>query len=413
VKLNETKTIYLFLIALIFLFDCFSYAEAVDKPGTAYTLDRLLQTIAQHNLDMRITKLDTKIATEDYRDTRALANPEFEYSKGRGKSSEGLESAELWGMALRWSIPNPIYRYYYLKSVRTNLTEAQIKEEIGKREIVKEIKTRFYKLLLYNRLKTFAEEKLRIVGEVEKITEAKVEIGESKEIDALRASAEMRKSNTALFRIEKVIAYEKNKLNELFNYALPEDFTVTGEFDVTPRNEMETKIQQLVDASPRIRLEINRVNKESANLKATRFSIIDSVELFGEREKELDGKVWKVGIGFSIPLFNLKSAAVRRAEFLKEKAETELEHAKKHFFSDIHQMISEIRILEKEVEAFKSDVLKEGIANLELYGKLYKEGEIPLVVFMDSQNSSFETQQRYYEAITEWNMLNAELESLL
>ena len=35
------------------------------------------------------------------------------------------------------------------------------------------------------------------------------------------------------------------------------------------------------------------------------------------------------------------------------------------------------------------------------------------MVFLDSRNSYFEVQQRYYEAITEWNILKAELEALL
>jgi hypothetical protein len=35
------------------------------------------------------------------------------------------------------------------------------------------------------------------------------------------------------------------------------------------------------------------------------------------------------------------------------------------------------------------------------------------VVFLDSQNSFFEVQERYYEAISEWNILKAGLEALL
>jgi outer membrane protein TolC len=120
-----------------------------------------------------------------------------------------------------------------------------------------------------------------------------------------------------------------------------------------------------------------------------------------------------VGIGVSIPIFNRQSATIRKAKLQKEKAQTEFDHAQKHFFADIQRMISEIRILEKEIETFKGAILKEGKENMVLSETLYKAGEVPLVVFLDSQNSYFEIQQRYYEAITEWNLLKAELEELL
>ena len=70
-------------------------------------------------------------------------------------------------------------------------------------------------------------------------------------------------------------------------------------------------------------------------------------------------------------------------------------------------------MLEKEIETFKGAVLEEGRQNRELSETLYKEGEVPLVVFLDSQNSFFEVQQRYYEAISEWDLLKAELEEML
>ncbi|MCP5105351.1 MAG: TolC family protein, partial [bacterium] len=257
------------------------------------------------------------------------------------------------------------------------------------------------------------EEKLRILEEVNRITKAKVSIGESKEIDYLRSSVEIQKIKTSLFKAGKTIAYEKTKVNEFLNYSLPEDFTIADTFAFSPLPEVEERLQKLIDKSPLIRLKSNRVEQGNAHLKAARFSIIESVELFGEKEKEMEGKIWRVGIGVSIPLFNQKSAHIRKAKLEKEKAKFEFEHAQKHFFADIQRIVAGIRILEKEIDTFKGAILKEGRENMELSETLYKAGEVPLVVFLDSQNSYFEVQERYYEAITEWNLLKAELEELL
>lgn len=410
-KNKDFKKIYLFISIL--LFNWFLTAQIVDKTGMPYTLEQLIQLAVRSNLQIKIAELDKEIVIEDYRDTRALDNPGFEYSRGRGETAESPGKPGLWGFDLKWSMPNPIHRYFFLESMKTNITEAEIQAEISKREMVKDLETHYYKLRLYNKLRSLSRERLRVLNEISGISRAKADIGEAKEIDALRAAVEVQKCNTELFRIEKTIASGKNRLNEFLDFTLPEDFTTADDFDFSPLPNNESRILQSIETSPFIRLEFNRVKGEKAQVKAARFSLVESVELSAERAKEIDGKIWKVGIGIAIPLFNWKSALVRRAELQRQKAQIQYEQAKKHLLADIRQLAAEIRVLEKEIETFSDAILKEGRENMDLCEKLYKEGEVPLVVFLDSQESYFEMEERYYEAITEWNILSAELEALL
>jgi outer membrane protein TolC len=384
-----------------------------EKNEKNYTLNELINLAKSTNLLLKITDLDKDIAREEYRDLRALPNPELEYSQGKGDVEGESHKPSLRSIGLKWSVPNPLHRHYFLASMKKNVKSAEIEADMKKREIIKGLKTHYFRLQFYKKVKTFMEEKLRILDEVNKITKAKVSIGESKEIDYLRSSVEIQKNKTNLFKVDKTIAYERTKLNEYLNYSLPGDFNITDDFGFTPLPGIEEEISRLIDKSPLIGLKANQVAQEKAHLKAAWSSIIEHIEIFGEKEKEMEGDIWRVGIGVSIPIFNFKSAHIRKAKLQREKAKTEFQHAKKHFFADIQQMISEIRILEKEIETFKGAILKEGRENMVLSEKLYKAGEVPLMVFLDSQNSFFEVQERYYEAITEWNILKANLEELL
>lgn len=428
-KLQKFKWLYLLLC--IFLLEGFSLlpeAPAVSEveqpgkpvPGTAntpYTLEQLIQLVQQNSLPMKMADLDRRIAVEEYRDTRALANPEWEYSRGRGESAEEPGKTVIWGTSLKWSLPNPIYRCYFLEAARTHITEAEIQAEICRRETIKDLAAHFYKLQLYNKVKTFLDEKRRILEQAGNISKAKVDIGEAKEIDYLRASVAIQENNTELFRIEKNIAYEKSRLREFVNFSIPDDFTIAGAFTFTPLPpvlDIDGKnAAPSLETAPLIRLETNRLHGENAGVKAARFSIIESIDLFGEKGKEIDGNTWSIGVGVSIPLFNRNSALLRQAKLKKEKAKTELQYTRTRFSADIQQIYSEIRILEKEIETFTDASLKAGKVNMELSEKLYREGEIPLLVFLDAQDSFFETQTRYYEAITEWSILKAELDALL
>ncbi|MCP4158228.1 MAG: TolC family protein [bacterium] len=398
---------------LVYIICCLSLFSQGIMAKKNYSLDQLLQLARQNNLVMKVSQLDKKIAVEEYKNERALSNPEFEYAQGKFKITGESEQHSISGMGLKWSMPNPLHRLYSLKSLRKSIGSADIEGIIQNQEIISNVKAHYFKLRLANKVKSFLKEKLRILEALNKITKVKVSIGESMSIDALRSSVEIQKIKTLIFKCFKNIAHERTALNELLNFTLPDDFSVTGTVPFTPLADVESKVRSLIEKSPHVRLRLNRLQQEKANHKAAGLSFIDEVELFGEQETEVEGKKWKVGIGVSIPLFNQNAALTRKARFQKEKARIEYEHAKKHFYADILRMLSDIRVLEKEIDTFKGAVLKEGKTNLELSEQLFKAGEVPLVVFLDSQNSYFEMQERYFEAITEWHILKAELEALL
>ncbi len=386
---------------------------------SAFTLDQLIGLAEQNNLQIKVSELDKKIAVEEYKGLRSFENPELEYSKGQGEpEEEAHEKKTIWGWSAKWSIPNPFYRYYFLKSKRGNISEAGSLTDIEKNETIREVKTYFYKIELSSKLKSLWEEKSRILEEIYNITKVKVELGESKEIDSLRASMEVQKNIAKGFSMDKTISTERHALRELLDFKIPANFTLSKEWLDEQAKESLTigplpfENTTIINNAPSVRLEASRAEREKANLSASRLSLIESIDFFGEQGKELDGKLWKVGVGISIPLFNWKKAEVREAKYLTEKATIQLNQAKKHLISEILRISSEMQILLKQIETFKTSILEVGKQNLEISQKLYKEGEIPMMVLLDAQDSYFETIGNYYEAITEWYILRAEYDAL-
>ncbi len=387
--------------------------STVTWSGETYTLEQLTRLAREHNPVFKIADIDRKIAVAEYRDGRALPNPEVEVARGRFEADGEPLKTTISEMGAKWSLPNPIYRHYRLQAARKNITAADIEAQAQKNGIIKEVKTLYYRIRFLAKSSTFLAEKRRILEALNTITRAKVSIGEAKAIDALRSSVEIQRIKTDQFKSEKALNSEKFKLNETLNNTLPADFTIPGQFPFKPLPALEDQLGRMVESSPVVRLAANGSEREKKSLNAARASLIEAVEVFAEQEQEAEGKKWKVGVGIEIPLFNRKGAAIRKAKLMRQKADIQLEHAKKHHFADLQRLLSEIRTLEKEIETFQGAILKEGSENRQLSERLYKEGEVPLVVFLDAQNSFFDVQERYYEAITEWNILKAELEALL
>jgi outer membrane protein TolC len=169
----------------------------------------------------------------------------------------------------------------------------------------------------------------------------------------------------------------------------------------------------LIEKSAIVEMKKNAVLRSKNNLKSRRHSLLESIHLFGEGGRDIDANVWRVGIGFSLPLFNIRLPEIRKAKLEKQKSEKNLEYIRKNLYFQANRIIAEIKILETEIKTYKEAILKEGRENAELSAKLYKAGETPLIVYLDSQSSFFELQENYFEAITDWKILKAEYIELL
>ncbi len=392
---------------------CMAVLIRLAYGGQDFTLPDLVKLATENNLLLKISDLERQIAAEEYRAARLLPNPELEYSQGRGEVPEISGQRRLWSLGLKLSIPNPLYRHYLLKAEKGKVTAEEIKEEILRRDIIKRLKHHYYRLQFNREIRAFAAERRDILDEIKRITRARASIGEAREIDVLRTSVERQKVGSELFSIEKSISVERAHLDEVLNFSLPADFEVVADFRFAPLPDIDSRVGLLIENSPSLRLRQNHLLVKRNNLKASRNSLIDSLQIFGEREREVDAYVWRVGLGLSLPIFNTRSHVIKQARLEREKAEVEWRHVRNHLAANIRQLMAQIRVLEQEIQTYQGVILKEGQENMLLSQRLYRAGEISLIVFLDSQQSFFELQERYYRALTEWKILKAELEAFL
>jgi len=389
------------------------FTALFTQAAEVYRLEDLVSKLKETNLLIKISELDTRIARQKYRSARALPNPELELSRGKAEIPGEIERADIWDVGVKLSIPNPLYRGLFLKSQKGEIKTAEINALMTRLDMVKELKGHCFRLQYQQKLAVLLQEKMERLSEVSRIIKARVSIGETKEIEYLRATVELQKIRSELFRVEKTLLAEKTGINEVLNNTLAKDFKLEEDFGFKPAPGLEKKVTQLIEKSPLVMLRHNELSAKKAGHQAQRYSLIEGVELFGERGQEPDAKIWKVGIGISVPIFNFKRAEVKKARLEREKARVELEHARKHHLADVTRKTGEVMALEKEIETFTGTILREGEQNVTLSERLYREGEISLVEYLDAQNSFFEIKARYYQAIIEWKILKTELEAML
>ena len=233
---------YLLLIPFLLL----PYLAGTTPATQDYTLSSLIKQMEEKNLLLKISQYDYQIKESDYKISRALPNPEFEYSRGKGENVDTGERSNLWNIGLSLNIPNPIYRHYLLKSQRNETEGTKIRIEIRRRELIQNLKSHFFTLQFFQKLRRLKTSHLKNLQEMGKITQAKAKIGEVKEIDALRAAVEIQKQQTELFKTEKTVASQKTKLNEMLTFTLPGTFRISEDFHYQVLPPIETQLKNMI-----------------------------------------------------------------------------------------------------------------------------------------------------------------------
>lgn len=381
-------------------------------PQKSFTLKDLLELAHANSLMIKISRKEKEIAVENYRNQKKLGNPGIEYSRGTGEMYDAPRKRTLWEFGIHIPLPNPLTRHYLLKKQKNLVAVSQLEQIIREREITRLVKHHYYNIQLGERLKKYLTEQIKNLDDVCRITRNRVRLGEAVELDHLRTITEKQLKKTQLFKIEKSIASEKNKINEILDFSMPSQYLLIQDFDFTPLGNIKKNLDQDIQENIWVKVRESRLDSRKNQLQASRSSIFESIELFARRGNEMDAKIWKFGVGISIPLFR-KGSDSRLNRLKMEKARLEWEHAKKHLLSDIYRKLSHIRILESEISTFNDTILTLGQKSVALSKTMYQSGEISLINHLDVQNSFFNTMARYYQAISEWKALKAELATLL
>jgi outer membrane protein TolC len=392
---------------------CVLAAADVAEAGSGFTLQDLLERMEDHNLVLRLIEIDRDILGEEYRMARSLPNPELGYSWGRADILDAPVTRPLWSWQVSWTLPNPIRRGFLLRSQKQSLARQEITGEMGRRTVLFEFMRHFYLLQYFEKKRSMLEEKRGVLEEMNRIIRARVEIGESIEMDQLRSSVELQRNRSELFNVMKRISHERTSINEFLNNTLPEDFSIQGDFSTRPLGAIEETVFAMIPHSPALREKKMEAEQRATEVNLHRWGFIDSFHLSAEKGRDVDADVWRLGVGVTVPLFKSESAWVKKAKLEARRARIGIDHFRKHFSAEIDRMAAEIGILEKEIETFRGAVLREGEENMELARKLYRAGEVPLMVFLDSQTSYYSLQERYYQSITEWKIRVADLYRIL
>jgi len=377
----------------------------------SYTLEDLLRIGRERNPNLLSLRAERDARIAGRRDSGRLQNPELEYETGEGDLFDSSETRSIREWVFRQPIENPLARHYRLGSLQNEVEAADQEVRFGTLGVEREVRLHYFRILYLRELLTLARLNEEALAEVRALMETRARVGEVRDLEAIRLRVEHMRAQNDVQAAVLELAQFRGHLRMFLGNVLPESYVLEGELtsDLTVP-DLQTLEDVALPQHPLLQQAAKRREAASQQVKATQFGWFPDPTLSATSAQELDGDIFKVGIGFQIPLWNQSRSAVERDRQTLRQFEYHEEGLRLDLQAELMIHHNHLLLHRQTLQLFQEGLLEEAEASMEIAETSYREGEISFVEYLDARRTYQSIQIEFQQALYDWNRELAELD---
>jgi len=376
-----------------------------------FNLEEIINLGLKNNPLLLANREEVEAKKAAFQASKRLFNPEIEYHRGKGKPYDSGEKVNTEGFSVTQPLENPFKRSHRIRTFEKRWEAAQFLFNSYRLKIIYEIKSLFYKTLLLKDKSELALMNLNSLKKIHQLILKRSQLGEVRELEAIKLYVETLKAQNELNRVQTELQLAKEELNKFLGNTLPSDFSLLGKLSYESVSFTEKSlIEKVLLSHPQISKKEKDWEAAQSNLSHIRWQRFPDFALSGFSNKEIDGQNTGIGISLEIPLWNFKAKEIAEAQSLAFQQEEELKALRMELRTEIKIKLNQLRLSKQTIELFQSGLLKEAEASLKIAEVSYKQGEISLIDYLDSQRTYYSILKDYQDSLYDWNVNKASLE---
>jgi cobalt-zinc-cadmium efflux system outer membrane protein len=380
----------------------------------AFTLDQILNIGLSHNPWLLAKAQEVEAKKSAFQASRRLFNPSLELNIGKGKSHDSTVRRDTEGLSLSQPLENPFKRHFRIQMYENDWEASEHLFHFLRLETIYEIKMLFYKLLLLKNKEELAQKNLESLEETYQLIRKRVKLGETRELEAIKLYVETLKAKNELNKTRTEWELARENLNKSLGNVLPSDFSILGKLEYRPQPlEEQSLLSKALVSHPLIKGKEKDLEFAESQLKYVKWQRLPDFELSGFINEELHGKNKGIGVSLDIPLWNFKSKEIAQAESLLEKQSQELRALRMDVATEVKSRLNEQRLSEQTLALYHEGLLKQAEESLKISEQSYKQGEISLIDYLDSQRTYYSIIKDYQESLYAWITNRSALEKAI
>lgn len=380
------------------------------------TLPAAIQLGLASNPELRAAAGRVDAASGRALQARAWANPELELGaedwpmrSGRGFS----DSKRTIGLAQ--PLPYPGKRSLDREIGRAGVKISEAELTVRRLELIREVKIGFFRVLAQERLVAVSAELVAAGESSATIARKRVEAGAAAYQEQLRAEVLLEQARTELGEVQRDLGMARQSLAALLGRPDLSGTRLQGALDEAPESRLlESPGPEQLSRHPSLSAAQVNLDRAELSLRRARLEPYPDVRVgvAGGRSGETDQSILQLSLSLPLPLLNRGKGQQQEARANASVAQAELHAAQQRLQRDWANAARRLRTALEQVTAYRERILPKATEALQLVQTGFETGKFPFIDLIDTQRTTAQVRQTYYQKLLEMQEAGAELEVL-
>jgi len=364
-----------------------SFAQAKD-PMPTFELDRIIDLALERN--PLIAGAQSLIAQNEGRRTEAGAypNPTIGFQTADATIRDPSNGVRLMerGVTVHQTVEWPGMRAARQDAAEAGFAGATVGLEESRLNLIAEVKTAFYDLLLAERNVDLLQQNLETVQEVARIVKARVRSGEGPQFEAVKADVEVLKAKQEMTKAKNAVRVKLVGLDTLTAGGLGPRYKVQGDFrSLRDRLEPEQMAARDLSQHPILKRQGKLVEQAEFAVSKERQARVPNVTLYGGYAREAGREAVVAGLSVPTPLWYRQQGHIATALGTQRKEEAELIRMRNDLARAINQHAREAETAQDQILVYEEGLLKQAQEALRIAQLSFRQGASSLLDVLDAQ----------------------------
>ena len=364
-----------------------SFAQAKD-PMPTFELDRIIDLALERN--PLIAGAQSVIAQNEGRRTEAGAypNPTIGFQTADATIRDPSNGVRLMerGVTVHQTVEWPGMRAARQDAAEAGFAGATVGLEESRLNLIAEVKTAFYDLLLAERNVDLLQQNLETVQEVARIVKARVRSGEGPQFEAVKADVEVLKAKQEMTKAKNAVRVKLVGLDTLTAGGLGPRYKVQGDFrSLRDRLEPEQMAARDLSQHPILKRQGKLVEQAEFAVSKERQARVPNVTLYGGYAREAGREAVVAGLSVPTPLWYRQQGHIATALGTQRKEEAELIRMRNDLARAINQHAREAETAQDQILVYEEGLLKQAQEALRIAQLSFRQGASSLLDVLDAQ----------------------------
>ncbi len=319
---------------------------------------------------------------------RAWSDPVVEGLIGRGEPLETNVSGQESGFQVSQDLPSPIAYRHRIQAAEFGSAEREAQALARRLDLLFEVEVLFHEHAAAAEGARLLADNAEGAERVLALVSRRVELGEARETERIRAEVEFLRQSRALAAARREAAVTRDALLRVVGPGIPEGATVEAAWpEAGSVGELEFLRTRLAARNPELSAARARVDQSAESASAAAAGAWPDLKATYYDLREIDKRAQGGKLEIAIPLWNGNRPETSRRRAEESIFRAELKQLEIALGNDLDRAYREFRLSGEQSEIFLRRLLPAAREGLRLVELTYEEGETSFLDLLDAQRT--------------------------